>query len=404
MPNTSTQDQRDVSPAAGEIALFDFISHEQMHLPFNEEYLRTLRAAYPEDRIAFHAGAGHVANLVERVRDLPQITFKACPSFEPPFGLSRHNPVGGRLAAGACLARMKEEIADRPLRLAGLLGVDANLYAAVGMKWPGVSPAPLHMILHGQLGDSMVWRSRNPLNRTFDLISAIRRNLPRSVRLVALELGVEKAIAEIAPENRSVVTFEHPVLVSEWSEDSPPGDGQLKIGFLGNARRSKGFEVFANLVLSAARPDLAFESIGIAAPDTADVDMSGLSRKPTETAMSRADYLAATRGIDLVCLPLHSRAYDFTASGTFADAVAALKPLVAFRNRTFDAIVAKYGPVGWLVESEPELFYLIQTLSRSAFLDVRPAWIENLRKIREARRPEMLAPHYRQLVDETSRG
>ncbi len=401
MPSHITPEPPGPNPATGpeEIALFDFISHPDMHLPFNEEYLRTLHAAWPADHIVFHACAGHVANLAPRVADLPNVTLKPCAPFAPPFGMSKHNPIGGRWAAHDCLRTMADELGGRPRRLVALLGVEANLYAVAGMRWPEISAAPLHMILHGQLGDNMVWRSRNPLNRTFDLISAVKRPLPPAVRLVAIELGVKEAIAEIAPVNHSVVTFEHPVLVSEWSEDSPPGDDALKIGFLGNARRSKGFEVFAGLARSAERPDLAFEAIGVAAPDTETVDMTGLARKPSPTPLSRTDYLAATRNIDLVCLPLHSRAYDFTASGTVADAVAALKPLVAFRNHTLDAIVARYGPIGWLVESEAELFYLIQTLDRTAFADARRVWVRNLRSMREARRPEALASRYRQLLD-----
>ena len=382
-----------------DIALFDFISHETMHLPFNEEYLRVLRAAFPGDRIVFRARAGHVANLKPRVADLGGIDFERCEPMTPPFGLSSHNPLGGRLAARNCRRVMAEALGDRPLRLAALLGVDGNLYAAIGRHWPEVSPAPLHMILHGQLGDAMIWRSRNPIARATDIVSQIRRPLPPTVRMVALELGVREAIAELAPGNGSVVTLEHPILVSEWSEETPPADdGTLKIAFLGNARRSKGFELFATLARTSGREDLAFESIGIAAPDTDHLDVSALARKPSRTSMSRQDYLDAVRAIDLVCLPLHSRAYDFTASGTFADAVSALKPLIAFRNRTFDAIVAKYGPVGWLVESEAELLYLVSTLDPQAFAASRPEWAANLRRIREARRPEALAAGYAELV------
>jgi hypothetical protein len=379
-----------------EIALFDFISHETMHLPFNEEYLRVLRAAFPGDRIVFRAHAGHVANLKARVADLGGVDFEACEPFTPPFGLSGHNPLGGYLAAQACRKTMTDAIRGRPLRLAALLGVDGNLYAAIGRHWGAA--APLHMILHGQLGDAMIWRSRNPLARSADLVSQIQRPLPPSVKLLALELGVKEAIAELAPNNRSVVTQEHPILTSEWSEDTPPAGGKLKIAFLGNARRSKGFEVFVNLARSSERENLQFESIGIAAPDTDHLDVGMLARRPSRTSMSRQDYLDAVRAIDLVCLPLHSRAYDFTASGTFADAVSALKPLIAFRNRTFDAIVAKYGPIGWLVESEAELFYLAATLDRAAFLAARPQWVANLRAIREARRPEVLAAGYAALV------
>jgi hypothetical protein len=383
-----------------EIALFDFISHETMHLPFNEEYLRVLRAAFPGDRIVFHARAGHVANLKPRAADLSDIHFEPCEAMTPPFGLSSHNPLGGRLAAHRCRKIMADSVGGRPLRLAVLLGVDGNLYATVGRHWPEISPAPLHMILHGQLGDAMIWRSRNPIARAADLVSQVQRPLPPSVRMLALELGVKEAIAELAPKNRSVITLEHPILVSEWSEETPPAaDGKLKIAFLGNARRSKGFEGFVNLARMSEREDLVFESIGIAAPDTDHLDVSALARKPSRISMSRQDYLDAVRAIDLVCLPLHGRAYDFTASGTFADAVSALKPLIAFRNRTFDAVVAKYGPIGWLVESEAELFYLVSTLDRKAFAAARPEWVANLRAIREARRPEALAAGYAVLVD-----
>ena len=76
----------------------------------------------------------------------------------------------------------------------------------------------------------------------------------------------------------------------------------------------------------------------------------------------------------------------------------ALPILIAFRNRTFDAIVAKYGPIGWLVESEAELFYLVSTLDQLAFAAARPGWVANLRAIREARRPEALAAGYAELV------
>jgi glycosyltransferase involved in cell wall biosynthesis len=248
----------------------------------------------------------------------------------------------------------------------------------------------------------MVWRSRNPVARAFDIVSEVRHDLPDSVRLVALELGVKEAIAELAPLNLSVVTLEHPILTSEWSESPPPRtDRKVKIGFLGNARKSKGFEVFVNLANSADRDDIAFEAIGIAAPDTDHLDLKALSRVPSRKPLSRDDYLACTRDLDLVCLPLHGRAYDFTASGTVADAVAALKPLLAFRSRTLDAIVARYGPIGWLVESEAELTYLVQTFDRATFDAHCPLWIANLRKIRDARRPEALARSYGRLVTET---
>ena len=41
-----------------DIEVFDFLSFDHVHLPFNEGYLRILRAAYPDDRISFRAAKG----------------------------------------------------------------------------------------------------------------------------------------------------------------------------------------------------------------------------------------------------------------------------------------------------------------------------------------------------------
>ena len=52
------------------IQVFDFLSFDHVHLPFNEGYLRILRAAYAEDHISFSAAKGHIERLAPRVADL----------------------------------------------------------------------------------------------------------------------------------------------------------------------------------------------------------------------------------------------------------------------------------------------------------------------------------------------
>jgi hypothetical protein len=382
-----------------EIAVFDFLSHENMHHAFNEGFVRVLRAAWPEDRIVFHARAGHIANLAPRLSDVGPLRFQPAPPFQPPFGLSRHNPAAGHWAARRCRSFMAQAIANRPVRLAALLGVDSNLWAVAGCFWPRLSPAPLHMILHGQLGDAMIWRSRNPLVRAFDMVAQLRRKLPAQVRLVTLELGVADAIAAIAPALRpALATLEHPVLVSEWPQMAPRRHPAMRIGFLGHARRAKGYQVFVELARQGRRPALEFHAIGLSSPETDHLDAGALTRRPTAAGLARQDYLRAVAELDLVCLPLHSRAYDFTASGTVSDAIAALKPLLAFRNRTLDAIVAKYGEIGYLVDSRQELDRIVRELDRGEFQRQLPAWQRNLAALRDARRPESLGAAYAALL------
>jgi hypothetical protein len=394
-----------VAVQPSEIAVFDFLSDEHVHLPFNEGYLRILRAAYPHDRIWFHGTKGHVERLAPRVADLADIAFQQCKPFETPFGLSHHNPLAGRWAARQCRRLIAQEAAGRPLRLIALLGFNASLLSVMERSWPPRSSVSVHMILHSQLGEAMVWRSRNPFIRAGDLISQITRPLPPSVRIVALELGIKEAINEASPAiSPSIVTLEHPILRSEWAEDPPLARmRKVKIAFVGHARQAKGFEVFVQLAGRCSRNDIEFHAIGHSSPETDHLDTSVLARKPSKTPLLREEYLAALEEVDFVCLPLHSRAYDFTGSGTVSDAIAALKPLIVIRNRTIEAVFDHYGPIGWLVDGRDDLFELVRTLDPAEFGRQRSSWVGNLRAIREARRPEKLAESYAASVSVTER-
>ena len=381
------------SPA---IEVFDFLSFDHVHLPFNEGYLRILRAAYPHDRIFFHAAKGHVERLAPRVADLTEITFQPCESFATPFRLSHHNPVAGRWGARRCLNLMARHSRGRCIRLAALLGFNASLLAVIGHRWPTVSFAPLHMVLHSQLGEAMAWRSRNPFIRAADLVSQLRRPLPHSVRIVALELGMKEAIAHSLPAVApAVVTLEHPILPSEWTSRVPRTPaGKVKIGFVGHARRAKGFDLFVELASRCSRDDIEFYAIGHSSPETDHLAVSKLARGPSKNPLLRDEYMAALEEVDLVCLPLPGHVYDFTGSGTVSDAIAALKPLIVFRNRTMEAMFARYGPIGRLAEDRDDLIRLVGAFDLIEVARKQSGWVDNLRAIREARRPELLAKSY----------
>jgi hypothetical protein len=386
-----------------EVEVFDFLSFDHVHLPFNEGYLRILKAAYPDDRILFRAAKGHVERLVRRVSDLAGITFQPCDSFETPFGLSHHNPFAGRWAARQCLNVVARRAAGRRVRLTALLGFNASLLAVIGHRWPTISSGPLHLILHSHLGEAMAWRSRNPLIRAADLVSQLSRPLPQAVRIVALELGMEAAINHLLPAvSRAIITLEHPILSSEWTRSRPStSTGKVKVGFVGHARRAKGFDLFVELARCCPRDDIEFHAIGHSSPETDHLDTSGLARKPSRMPLLRDEYLAALDEVDIVCLPLPGHVYDFTGSGTVSDAIAALKPLIVFRNRTMEAMFARYGSIGWLADDRGDLFRIVGELDPIEFARRHSSWVENLRAIREARRPEVLATSYAPSINMT---
>jgi len=384
------------------ILVFDFLSHATMHHPFNEGYLRLLRAGFPGDEIVFHAAPGHVNQMAPRLTPEDRITLRACAPFEPPYGLSRHHPLAGRIAARRCLAQMRAAMRGQQVRLAAVLGVDANLHAVLAQAWRegawrGGKITPLHCILHNHIGAALRWRTRNPLFRPFDLIAAMRKPLPPPMRLVALELGIADAVAERFPAAApALMTLEHPILVSEWAEETrAAASGPLRIAHLGNASVSKGFDLFVGMA-GEAPAGLEFHSIGTSTPEAEALDLSCLRRRPSARSVPRADYVAALAEMDLVCLPL-SAGYDFVASGSVIDAVAALKPLLCVRNRSLDEIVRRYGAIGYMADSSEDLRRFVRTLDRASFETMREEWVGNLARMRAARTPSAQAGAYGEL-------
>lgn len=379
-----------------EIHAFDFQSHSSMHLNFNEGYLRTVRIAFPESPIHFYACSGHIETLSDWCNDVSDVQYHAIDRFEVPLGLSRHNPIAGRWVAHRCRRDILNNIRNRPLRFVALLGEDANLYSVIGRRWPKISKAPLHMILHNHLGEAVRWRSRNPFIRMGDLITQIQHPLPDQVFILALELGIRERIHELFPNIApSVLTYEHPLLVSEWlaTPEAMP-ETPIKIGFLGNSSRTKGFHTFVEAAEACAHSGMEFHAIGIASNDSRKLNLSALKRLPVEGGLSRKDYLNTLSEINFVCLPLSNIGYDFIASGSIIDAIAGLKPIIALKTRVLEAIFDKYGPIGYLANNETELINFIKMELPEA-LKMRSQWVDNLKKIRVARRPDSLSEVYR---------
>jgi hypothetical protein len=224
----------------------------------------------------------------------------------------------------------------------------------------------------------------------------VQRPLPGNVCILALELGVKDVIAENFPAIAPAVrTFEHPSLVSEWptANTSQAGGGAVRIAFLGNASRTKGFNVFLSLAKECVDKAVEFHAIGI---DSGIQDgLEALARRPAKGGLPRREYIAALGEMDFVCLPLSSVEYAYIASGSVTDAIAAAKPLLALRTRTLDGIFERYGPVGFLADTPEQLIDYVKHRGEE-MLASREQWVANMNKVRQARRPEALGLVYRE--------
>jgi hypothetical protein len=378
------------------VAFFDFLSHGEMHLPFNEGYLKVLLAAFPEDEIVCGAAAEHVANLRPAFADVPRLRFETVRPLVVARSRDAYLPWRGRPAARACWQEIERVIAAAAPRLVALGGADANLLAVLPKRLAARWGAPVHYVLHNHLAAARNWRTRNPLLRPFDFLSVFARPLPAGQSILALEPAIAEVVEAEFPAHRGrVVTLEHPVLESEWSPPRLPApDGPLRVGFTGHCGRGKGFDRFVELAARFAGPDFAFHAIGRANPNVADLDLAPLARRPAPDGLDRPAFLEAVREMDLICLPL---AVDsrYVASGSVIDAFAAAKPLLIPRNPMMRAIEARFGVFGPSAASRDDVVAFFAGFDRAAFAAAYPTWLQAVGRIRESRAAGPLATAYR---------
>lgn len=379
------------------IAVFDFFSHDAMHLPFNEGYLRTLAAAFPDDEIAFHGRPGHVAALRAALPAAP-ITWRSVEPFTPFFGQSRHNPLAGRLGACRSWQEIRRALGGRTPKLTAILGFDANMLGVLRRFWP--SRALIHLVLHNHLAETVRWRSRNPVIRHFDLASVLRAGLPANMRVITLELGIREALADYAPQVAdNIDVLEHPILTQEWGESRPllPGE-PLRVAFLGHASVNKGFDRFVSWATSRACETIEFHAIGVASTEALAMNQSALTRKATAGSVPRAEYVSALARCHIACLPLPED-YNYVASGSVIDAIAGLKPIFCYRNSAYARMVSHYGPFGFIADDVNALGQRMMGLTQDWVAREHANWELALQRIRSARRPEALAINYRASVE-----
>lgn len=378
------------------IAVFDFLSHATMHLPFNAGYIKVLLAAFPEDEIILFANREHCKNLEQDFESQSRVSFCPQPGIRDQEA-ELNSPISGSRAAKQCLNSVKTLLAGKTLRMAAMSGADANLLRVFRAKWGHFSPAPLHYILHNHLAASFMWRSRNPYYRWFDFASEFKRGLPDGQYWVALENGIKDAVLAFAPKlTGHVIALPHPITYD--STLSTPSlqkhSSPLKVAFLGHCGPGKGFDFFVELANKFACPEIEFWAIGRENPALSHINMDKLTHKPTKGYLASEDYYVALSKIELVVLPLDKH-YKYVASGSVLDAISCLKPIVTVDNPTYRKISEEYGAYGPMMDSRQSIIRYFETLNLEDLKAAIPQWTKSLTNIRTARDPAHLAIAYK---------
>ncbi len=215
-----------------------------------------------------------------------------------------------------------------------------------------------------------------------------------------LELGLKETLSQHAPKlTPSIVTVEHPVLESEWLSAKPIEENKpIKVAFLGNCGKGKGFDKFLALAEKFSGEKYQFYAIGKNnIPEKDNLDFSGLTVQPANGHLARSEFVKLLNEVDIVCLPLPTEV-SYVSSGSIIDAFAGLKPLIITENQSIVAIKEKYGEYGKIVKNQSELDDFFEHFSQDNFHKNLPAWRSSLTKIRKARSEEVLGKALAEIV------
>lgn len=375
------------------------------HAPFNAGVIDMLARAFPERRITFASESEHGRRVLDL---LPAGIAEALDVVDlqaPGFGnlwtehraaaLSDRRPVLAAWRARRLLARaLAGHPGPKDLLLTSTTPSMLLAAASIGRRRHGVGD--VEVIIHGTLAGLDDGRSRHPLRRALDLRAAVARWVGGGRRLTVLEPHIPGEAARRMPllgRPDALAVIPHPSVESDPPEVAPPPPPPTRIGFAGVVTEAKGAPQFLALARAFAhRPDLEFDLCGFLPAAVSGVDLGGLGEPVPTDPLPRARYEALLSALHYVCLPLPGRYYDLTASGTVLDAIRHLKPLLTLDGPLTRRLFAEAGDIGHLCADESELHDTVDRLGRTPDPDRYGSQVEAMRRLRNARRPEALAP------------
>ena len=375
-----------------------------VHAPGNSATIQVVAAAFPGQAVRVLADASHLAEL----RRDPALVAHANVDFRPiavsPLHRGKTHVVSGRRFLREYIT-LRRAVRDVPAGEGCLVFlISATPTAIVAASALRRARLGIQVGLHGNLNDIAGWRPRNPLRRRFDLAAIMGRPPRRPLRFLVLENAIRDALARLAPAAAALTdVLPLPVNTAELPGEPTASLAEpLRIGFVGQATRAKGFDVFLALAqaLKARHGErLAFHLVGRAMPGTDLAPLAILEEEPGTEHLARAEFARRLGALHYVLLPFRSGYYDLSASGALIDAITWLKPVIATDVPLVRQLVEAHGEIGFLAADRAGLEAAVEAALTRMDAQRYAAQVATLRRVRGARMPAALARTYRGIVE-----
>lgn len=369
------------------IDVLDLMNKGRTHLPFNYSFLAILARAYPGEKIVFRAHASHLEALAE-MGPLPEgVSVSPVPDdafFERRKGGVIENYGAVDYLCRTSLARNVVLMGARDWFLYRLIRIDELL-----------SRVSFDIVFHATLAEPAHWRSRNPFVRRKDLFGILAGRIPSGVRFIVLERAIADSLRGVVRKDTKISVLEHPAqkVISQYSRGET-ASGKLRVAFIGATTPAKGFSTFLECA-KKYRGRFEFLCVGAATESYSKGDDDLFVVPPSDEKLGIIEYERLLLGADLVCLPLDSVHYSWSASGTLLDCVRYGIPLITVRTKVVEDLSVRFGDFGYFLNSCQEIPDFLGSLSRLQVRRDSPRFRYALDRIADTRSIQTLAEDFR---------
>jgi len=395
------------------------------HSVYNAALLQTVCRAYPSHEVAFCGERTHldyVKEELDRAGTSDRMDFR---SVNIPERVASN---WGRLPLEFALCGRVFEEANRQ----GVAAVvfcsttGTGLLAIKAMMRMKRFHAPTVAVVHGCLA-SILAMPRRPWNWRPALKHVLALPHPENLRLIALGDSILDNIRKVKPKLQHQWSCLDLACIWPPDENAPdeghPGfcidangiasfganTGQaavhpLRFGFLGVG--VKGFDTFCRVADDVApSPERAIFVMAGFYPSNAKKKQPTSRYVPvvSNRPLTRTAFESLVRQLAYVVWTAQPDHYRLTASATFVDALAFLKPGIYLRNDFIEHYFRRMGDIGYLCGSHEEIVQTIRAIMSSFPVDRYQRQVENIRRGRAIFEPEALAPRLRAILDGCAR-
>lgn len=385
------------------ILFYELTQSGVSHAPFAHAFVHTIAHAYPDEPLTIHAQQSHLDSAFgkpDAVLDgrLTKVAYEQ--PVTRPNNFFRHFR-----AAYSLMQQTWTPLEQRP-QVIFLTSEPRQIWAMKAFRL--LHPTfRCHMVMHGDLNNITLPRSRNPFVRALDYFSALSYANHPSVRFLTLETHIGANLVKRIPSAAPVTdVLRLPCMQSDipWQGADQPAD-TIRFGFLGIAGPSKGLDIFARMAREISRterfkPD--FRLIGKLQKSALDWDFTGISGPLpfSEQWLDRDLFESEVASLQYAILPYNMSYYGLASSGVLLDVLRWRKPVIALDTPVVRELEAMFGDIGYICADEQEMIATAENLLRDFDASRYARQRANLDAAYASRLPDALAPVYRKLQKE----